>query len=414
MDRLNELAWYGIAYAWVAGGAVLVAAMIWLFAPSYRRGWLPIPRLRPGAWTGRDTIFAYCVYLGLPLVVTATLFQMGFFTPLIGPAPDREAAVDTAVYISRCQNIASPLSFTITLGTIFFILFARSGTRPNHFGLSWARFWPNVGLGLGSAIFAIPLVIGFHYLVQLVLPGREHSLTLLSRLVEHDWEWWFIGFQLIVVASSLEEVVFRGLIQGWLRRASVSGHLVVCTAVLLCGVMVIAEKAAVAAGVGATDDAKAPARPAVTAIDFIGPGVFVAILVGVHIWLMVRILRQFELRESEIQNWQIEPIEEPLEPRGDLSEEEQRELRRIAREQDELRQRDWAKANAQLAWYGTAMLFAMVHYAAWPAPIPLMLLALLFGWLAWRTQSLVPSIVLHAAFNLTSFIALYGTVTQGR
>ncbi|MSU77939.1 MAG: CPBP family intramembrane metalloprotease [Gemmataceae bacterium] len=422
MDRLNELTWYAIAYAWVVGVAILGIVAAWLLAPTSRRAWLPIARLRPGAWIGRDTFFVFCVYHGLPMVITATLFQMGFFTPLIGPAPDRSALTDSAIYINRCQNIASPLGFTLTLGTIFFILYARSGTRLHHFGLSWTRLWPNVGLGLVAAMGAIPVVIGLHMLVQFVLPGRDHSLTTLSRLVRNDWEWWFIGFQVVIVAPIMEEVVFRGLIQGWLRRASLSGHLVVCAIVVLFGLMVIAEKAALV--VAPTEDVqvenKAPAdakkaatRPA-TVIDYLAPGVVALLLVGGYAWLMLRIILQFELREGEIQHWQLDPLEESLAPQAGLSEDDARERRRIACEQEELRQRDWSNANAQLAWFGTAMLFAMVHYGAWPAPISLMPLGLIFGWLAWRTQSLIAPIVLHAVFNLTSFIALYGTVMESR
>ncbi len=65
-------------------------------------------------------------------------------------------------------------------------------------------------------------------------------------------------------------------------------------------------------------------------------------------------------------------------------------------------------ANAALAIYGTAMLFASVHAGAWPAPIALFPMGLALSWLANRTQSLVGPITFHAAFNLVSFIALYG------
>ena len=50
---------------------------------------------------------------------------------------------------------------------------------------------------------------------------------------------------------------------------------------------------------------------------------------------------------------------------------------------------------------------------AWPAPIPLFLFALVVGWLAYRTQSLVPGIVLHMLFNLVaSLVLLYSQVFQ--
>lgn len=51
------------------------------------------------------------------------------------------------------------------------------------------------------------------------------------------------------------------------------------------------------------------------------------------------------------------------------------------------------------AVFGTALLFGMLHVGVWPTPIPLFVLGLGLGWLAWRTQSLVGPIVLHALFN---------------
>jgi membrane protease YdiL (CAAX protease family) len=49
--------------------------------------------------------------------------------------------------------------------------------------------------------------------------------------------------------------------------------------------------------------------------------------------------------------------------------------------------------------FASAVLFAWVHANVWPSPIPLLVLALGLGWLAWRTQSLIGPILLHALFN---------------
>lgn len=57
------------------------------------------------------------------------------------------------------------------------------------------------------------------------------------------------------------------------------------------------------------------------------------------------------------------------------------------------------------AIYGTALLFAAGH-EAWPHPIPLFVLGLALGWLAYRTQSLVAPIVLHSLFNSVACVQL--------
>jgi len=42
--------------------------------------------------------------------------------------------------------------------------------------------------------------------------------------------------------------------------------------------------------------------------------------------------------------------------------------------------------------------------------MPLMVLGVVLGWLARRTQSLIAPIMLHALFNLVAFFGLYGFV----
>src|SRR5262249_3876298 len=50
-------------------------------------------------------------------------------------------------------------------------------------------------------------------------------------------------------------------------------------------------------------------------------------------------------------------------------------------------------ARARLSIYGSAMLFAVVH--GWPQSVPLFVLGLGLGWLAYRTQSLIGCMVCH-------------------
>lgn len=54
----------------------------------------------------------------------------------------------------------------------------------------------------------------------------------------------------------------------------------------------------------------------------------------------------------------------------------------------------------------SSLIFAALHSDAWPAPIPLFVLALFLGYLAHHTNSLVGPITLHATFNAVSMIVL--------
>jgi membrane protease YdiL (CAAX protease family) len=57
--------------------------------------------------------------------------------------------------------------------------------------------------------------------------------------------------------------------------------------------------------------------------------------------------------------------------------------------------------------FGTAVLFAWVHAgSAWPSPLPLLVLGLGLGYLAYRTGNLVASITLHAVFNGANCVLL--------
>ncbi len=109
--------------------------------------------------------------------------------------------------------------------------------------------------------------------------------------------------------------------------------------------------------------------------------------------MLQRLARRFNLSATEIQQWRLDP---PAPPRATA----------LQRDTDQRRQ-DWARLNAWLAIYGSAMLFAVFHTQAWPAPIALAILGAVLGWLAMRTQNLIAPITVHALFNLVAFIALY-------
>ena len=54
----------------------------------------------------------------------------------------------------------------------------------------------------------------------------------------------------------------------------------------------------------------------------------------------------------------------------------------------------------------TTILFTLIHVDPW-SMIPIFLLGLMLGILAWRTGSIFPSMIAHAASNATAFALLY-------
>lgn len=64
------------------------------------------------------------------------------------------------------------------------------------------------------------------------------------------------------------------------------------------------------------------------------------------------------------------------------------------------------RPGAARAIFASSLFFAALHMDAWPSPIPLFLLSLGLGFVAYRTQSLWGAILMHALFNLVNFVAL--------
>jgi membrane protease YdiL (CAAX protease family) len=59
--------------------------------------------------------------------------------------------------------------------------------------------------------------------------------------------------------------------------------------------------------------------------------------------------------------------------------------------------------------YASASLFAVVHSAVWPSPIPLFILGLGLGWLAVRTRGPLAPAIVHGLFNVVSVLFVLRT-----
>jgi membrane protease YdiL (CAAX protease family) len=72
--------------------------------------------------------------------------------------------------------------------------------------------------------------------------------------------------------------------------------------------------------------------------------------------------------------------------------------------------RYWRQSQVGGGIFATALFFGSIH-SNWPSPVALFFLGLGLGWLAYRTQSLIGAMTLHALFNAFAFLTL--VLTQG-
>jgi membrane protease YdiL (CAAX protease family) len=66
--------------------------------------------------------------------------------------------------------------------------------------------------------------------------------------------------------------------------------------------------------------------------------------------------------------------------------------------------RDLVAVRRQGAIYASSLFFAALHVQVWPTPVPLFVLGLGLGWLAFRTRGIFVSVVVHGLFNSVSLI----------
>jgi membrane protease YdiL (CAAX protease family) len=365
---MQQLVWTSYGYAGLAGICILGLLAVFALMPRMRGRLLPFARMGRPVWTGSEVFLAICVMVALPDLIVSLLLQTGLFEAFLGPAPDAAAKDATREYLLRCTNMVSPLILVSMLGFVFLLKRIRHPSRQAGFHASCRRSPANVSLGMIAFLIATPIVYGVFTLVTRLIPAVDHPATVLGKHGLADWEWLLLAFQVGVAAPVIEEIVFRGILFDWLRRATLQGHF-----------MVAAMSAAISFMAFDSSDIQA----------FLAPMFFWLCLMIGYAYRILRMVRYFDLSEDEIRAWR------PLPTSDDA-------------DFDTARQRQWSEANADLAILGSAMLFAAAHAQNWPAPIPLMLLAIALGWLMRRTQNLIAPITLHVLFNLTSFIALYG------
>lgn len=235
---------------------------------------------------------------------------------------------------------------------------------PDPYGwLPGRRALDHIAAGILCTLVVGTLTLGIHMTVRswVTPPGQEPTSDhfLIESALQNPlaYELWFlIALQAVVAAPLLEELLFRGFVQSWAVRHRFGGEYCLVLAVLAGWLF---NKAT-----GSLRDELLPA--------------LYAGLIGLCGLVMAPAATQLP---AKIGGW-ARYLFPPLHANG------------------------MTAAQVCRGVFGSALLFAMFHTHSWPDPVPLTLLGMGLGWLAWRTQSLIGPVVCHALFNAMTLFQL--------
>lgn len=362
----------------VAAVAVPAGLIAWRIALRTGEPLLPRPKPWRVPWTGFEVFVAFFLVNALiPLLVTAALNQSGFYKEVDGPAlssnasgpsfESQAAAVGTpaaAVISERKAEAATvralwvgllslPLQLGILLGGLR-LLWPQGRLSPA------CRSIPAcVALAMFVWVVLTPVVLIIHMTVNVVFTKlgwapTEHPLSRLAGSRPLLVQVLFL-FQAAIAAPLVEEILFRGVLLGWL----VGGRSVL-------------DRAASTRQRPASDRRVWPvlAIGAVMALALSPDGFsFVTPTRGAVVFAAVLLLGWIGLR-------------------------------RLTR-----------KKRTLGAIYASAALFAVVHSEVWPTPLPLFVLGLGLGWLAVRTRGVLVPAIVHGLFNAVSVLFVLRSAT---
>ena len=352
---LIELKIFAISAGLVLGISALAMVVAWLFLGLPRPLWPP-RRNRLVSWGGLEVL---CAFATLELLLPLALFALFFYTGLFRWIYDHTGGDFTTTFgtdedkLSRHLAIWAPcLGFPVTLALLAIWGRLWPHFHPYQLGLTRSRLWQSLVLGwLGWLAFGLPCDLFYLFLsnaYQWLFPGQSEIHTIMKIASEHPstFEWIVLCVSAIVVAPVLEELLFRGLLLRWLCVRP-QGVLIV---LILTMTMAFVGKSA-------KFEEAWNSRDSIGLLASASPLIFSALVVA-----SLRCLEFLSLNPRQLNQWR--------------------------------------------AILSSALLFAIFHANFWPTPVPLFFLAIFLGWLACRTQSILPGMVTHALFNSVACVEL--------
>ncbi|MDB5349614.1 MAG: amino terminal protease self-immunity [Planctomycetota bacterium] len=223
------------------------------------------------------------------------------------------------------------ISNILTVQLVPVLLRVTSGARLSDLGLTTRDLGKNIARGAVLCVLLLPVIYTTMLLASRVWPPKKHPIELAIRADRSPATLLLTSFSAVVAAPLTEEVLFRGVLLGWLWKV----------------------------GLGRRSRA------------------------GEDLLLL----------DSDVDPFVDNPESPTAAPKPDPF-----------------------AGNWRMDWLANviaSVIFAGLHYAQWPAPIPLFLLSLGLGEAYRRTGSLVAPITMHATFNGLSTVAMMLAASAG-
>jgi membrane protease YdiL (CAAX protease family) len=268
--------------------------------------------------------------------------------------------------------------FIVLIVLMPLVLRCTSGARLLDLGLSLKRWGRQVAVGVAAVLFLLPIIFGTQYVATKLLgPFDEQSRHPVERMLREHFSGGLATLALVtavVLAPVCEEMLFRGIFQSWLIG--------------------LAERLR-------SSMAIKPGEPVADPTTFVFP----PDEPGDH-------PSGAEIREpAELTDWSEVPATEKTGPDAAslkwLPEEKPLDMPGVGLSKPtNPPNHPPSPRSVSISILLTSFIFGGLHYAQWPAPIPIFLLALGLGLVYHRTGSLITVICMHAVFNASSTLAL--------
>ncbi len=358
----------------LATAAAMLSALTWIIWRTVSGApvlppWPNPARLVP--WGGGTILLALFAWAFFNLAVSSTYMLLRSEQrikvaqePIVLPLPSPKKA--EAASLTDVSAGSPKLSFTeqmllvsILNGILLIVvpggvLWITTGTLRD-LGLNADHLWRDLRLGILAFLGVTPIVMGINAIAHLFLKTNKHPLEKMLRdemgpgLIDLAY------LSAVLLAPALEELFFRGILQGWLRK------------------IVLTEQAS-----ESPDFAETP----VEATEFPDPETPAPPLPEkFRLWPRLPTFGRDADAASSLDTGN-----------GSTS---RNNLARL------------------LPVIVTSLIFAAVHFEQMPAPLAIFPLSMALGLLYERTESLVASFVLHALFNGFNTTLLVVAVTFG-